>query len=181
LINLINPIWYQNIEFAKFYFKKLVLNAYELDSQIDIREHKYANKELDFSLDNQSLDSKIDLSINLIKQISFYIKPYIGSFERKRTNFKEANYKFYDEREWRYKPKIPAGRSFLTKNEFFNEKMLNYHNALQDTLKFNLSDIDMIFVKNNRNIKQKIWKNIRYFSSNLVNKCCLFKQCGRST
>jgi len=35
---------------------------------------------------------------------TMYVKPYIGNFERKTIGFNDPNYKFYDEREWRYKP-----------------------------------------------------------------------------
>src|SRR5690606_12505200 len=54
---------------------------------------------------------------NLVDLIMF-VKPYIGSYERKFNGFKDNNYKFYDEREWRYKPNKMLCRSFLTKQEY---------------------------------------------------------------
>lgn len=52
-----------------------------------------------------------------IIDISMFIKPFKGKYVK--GNFYEEHYKFYDEREWRYKPSKFLGiQSFLNKEDY---------------------------------------------------------------
>lgn len=98
----------------------------------------------------KSNDEKEELAIRIIKLISnmysltMFIKPYIGYFEKK--GFKDENYKFYDEREWRYIPNRFLGRQFLHKNEYDNPEILKTHNESTKNISFEFNDITDIIV-----------------------------------
>lgn len=76
----------------------------------------------------------------------------------KDGEFSGQDYNFYDEREWRYVPvgqitdlgnREKSTRVFLTKEEFLNDNVKEYHNLLMAdncALKFSPDDIRYIFV-----------------------------------
>jgi len=84
----------------------------------------------------------VDSVINL----TMYIKPYQGFYERAFPEFRNENYKFYDEREWRYIPKYFLERKFLYKDEFEKSEFLARHNDSLGHVSFNMEDITDIIV-----------------------------------
>jgi len=75
-----------------------------------------------------------------------YVKPYQGLYERPYANFRDENYKFYDEREWRYKPNRFLTREFLYKNEYENSEILKKYNDSTGFIKFGKDDITDIII-----------------------------------
>ena len=85
-----------------------------------------------------------------IIDLIMYIKPYIGLYERKRISFKDENYKFYDEREWRYKPsKLLVRKSFMTKAEYLSYNSEEERNMNLKSIGFEKEDIVDIIVPEN--------------------------------
>lgn len=88
------------------------------------------------------IGSVLNFCSNVI-DLSFYIKPYMGDYERKEETL--VNYKFYDEKEWRYIPNNLLFRTYMSKDEF-----QVYENGSSDVelarLPFEPSDITDVFV-----------------------------------
>jgi hypothetical protein len=90
-----------------------------------------------------------------------FLKPYDGDFKRGRKTFK--NVRFYDEREWRFVPKISIASEYestISKKEFNNPEVLQQaNNKMVDfRLKFEPKDIKYIFLKNENEIHQMVEK-----------------------
>lgn len=147
--HFITPVWYYTNEFAENFMKPMIRNSFKIQSFIDKRSKQYNSNELEFSYENQVYDGDLERSKELMKQLRFYIKPYIGPYKREKTNFEEENYKFYDEREWRYYPYPNISRSFLSKQDFEDQIMLNQYNTSLDPLMFELDEIKRIYVRTN--------------------------------
>jgi len=102
------------------------------------------------SLSGTNNKKVISQVINLYDQLidlMMFIKPYMGYYERKSTGFKESNYKFYDEREWRYKPnRFLITKSYLTKEEFLDYKRDASRNEGVGFIDFSSDDITDIIV-----------------------------------
>ena len=125
--NGIQPVMYVTDEFARDSIKMLVNNSWKYD----------------------------DSNLFLIQRILHFYKQYSGPYERKSIGFVE-NYKFYDEREWRYIPNYLSGRSVLSKFEMEDGAYVNHHNACQIPLEFENNDVVGIFVKNEEESKQVV-------------------------
>lgn len=87
--------------------------------------------------------------------LSNFLKPYDGDFKRGNKTHKKV--RFYNEREWRYVPKIEFDsevKNNLTKEEFLNPTILENENKklFEYRLGFKPSDIKYIFVKNENEI-----------------------------
>jgi hypothetical protein len=100
-----------------------------------------------------SIDSIADEYLNIMK----FLKPYTGYFKKDENIYQ--NKRFYNEREWRYVPKISFDskvKSTLNRVEFDNEKILRIENEklIEYKLHFEPSDIKYIFVKNENDIHQ---------------------------
>ena len=97
--------------------------------------------------------------INLL----FFTKPYKGRLWRD-GRYSKRNVIFYDEREWRYIPKMDlkktAIRDFLWKNEFLNEKTLkeNHTKLEKKKLSFQPKDIKYIIVEKEKEIYDMVSK-----------------------
>ena len=105
-------------------------------------------------------------------QFSMYIKPYVGLFERKQLNIKIENYKFYDEREWRYKPSgfLPC-EGFLTKEECENDNSRDDYNSKLKYLNFDIENIEDIIVPEDEvDIIKKLVSKIKRFKNFDLNK-----------
>lgn len=80
-----------------------------------------------------------------------YAKPYIGLFEKK--DYKNKDHKFYDEREWRYKPEIGPyspyniSKYYLTYEEYNNREFRLECNAKLPFLTFKITDLTNIVVR----------------------------------
>lgn len=116
-------------------------------------------------------DIELFAYFNKLIQFSMYIKPYISVYERKQPKIRIENYKFYDEREWRYKPSgfLPC-EEFLTKVECENDKSRDDYNAKLRHLNFDIADIivpeDEIDIIRKKVSKIKRFKN---FDLNKIN------------
>ena len=90
-----------------------------------------------------------------------FLKPYMGDFKRGEKIYKDV--RFYDEREWRFVPKILIDSEYestISKEEFSDSEFLqNENNKMRDfRLKFEPKDIKYIFVKNENEIHQMVKK-----------------------
>lgn len=90
---------------------------------------------------------------NHILQIKSYAKNYTG--ELKRKSFKNTNYRFYDEREWRIVPSKDVlmdqlfsvdGNEYRSKKDEYNQKISHIR------IKFKPNDISYIIVKDTKKI-----------------------------
>jgi hypothetical protein len=99
--------------------------------------------------------------VDFLFQTKSFTKNYSGPL--KRGDIDTKNYKFYDEREWRYIPKkvqignqsisIPSSK-YIKEKEAYNQKLSQYK------LAFEIGDISYIIVKNTNEIP-KIIKLLR--------------------
>lgn len=126
---------------TKLILENLVRNISKNNQKI--REIRTSLKDFKQELTMNEVINLYDLLIDLI----MYVKPYIGSFERKSIGFKDPNYKFYDEREWRYKPsKLLSFKTFLTKEEYSSFENDIERNKGLDKISFKKDDITDIIV-----------------------------------
>ncbi|NAY92963.1 hypothetical protein GTQ34_13650 [Muricauda sp. JGD-17] len=89
--------------------------------------------------------------------LSNFLKPYKGNFKRGDKIYK--NVRFYNEREWRYVPKIEFDSdvgNYLDKSHYSKPEVLQEENAklLDYRLGFKPKDIKYIFVKDDNEIHQ---------------------------
>ena len=96
-----------------------------------------------------------------------FLKPYDGDF--KRGDDKHKNVRFYNEREWRYVPKIEFNsnvKSNLSREEFSNASLLSKENKklAEYRLGFTPNDIKYIFVKSENEI-HPMMENLRSIKS----------------
>lgn len=106
------------------------------------------------ALEDHCSDVTKQLSDDYMNLINF-LKPYDGDFRRGLETIKDV--RFYDEREWRYVPKIkfdPDVKSILSRSEFSDPDMLESENKklIDYSLEFEPKDIKYIFVKNESEI-----------------------------
>lgn len=86
-----------------------------------------------------------------------YIKKYQGDFKRGSKIIK--NVKFYDEREWRYVPKVdPNIKFWINETDFKNEVLVAESNESlkRFSLNFDISDIKYIIIKDENEIANMI-------------------------
>jgi hypothetical protein len=101
-----------------------------------------------------------------------YIKPYDGNF--KRGNKIHKDIRFYNEREWRYVPKIDFDsnvKNNLSKEELLNPEILENENKklYEYRLDFKPSDVKYIFVKSENEIHAMI-EQLRSINSRFSRK-----------
>lgn len=133
------------------------------------------------ALDKHCSEITKNISDEYVNLVNF-LKPYEGNF--KRGNKIHKDLRFYNEREWRYIPKIDFDsivKKNLSKEEFLNPEILKNENQklYEYRLGFKPSDIKYIFVKNEneihpmmeqlRNIKSKFSrKEIDVLTSKII-------------
>jgi hypothetical protein len=93
------------------------------------------------NITNELLGARLIDYFEKVITLFMYVKPYIGKYERLRVSFKEDNYKFYDEREWRYKPSKFLALEFLTKEEYDDKDYLKKMNDSLGNISFKKEDI----------------------------------------
>lgn len=88
-----------------------------------------------------------------IKFLLRHIKSYEGEFKKHNKTF--SNYRFYDEREWRYSPEVGE---LLDEEKLLNPVTLNRYNLeiKDNVLKFTPDDINYIILNNDGEIKDMI-------------------------
>jgi len=87
---------------------------------------------------------KLHELFDAIVDLTMFVKPYSGFFEK--GLYKNENHKFYDEREWRYKPSKMLCKSYMTKEEFNSFSSSETRNQQMEYIKFDLFDITDIIV-----------------------------------
>jgi hypothetical protein len=98
-----------------------------------------------------------------------YLKNYQGDLIRKTKTFK--NYRFYDEREWRYVPYFKYGDRYdLSEEDYLKYRKTSKEKPLLDevTLNFFATDIKYLIVKSNKDIPKliRIIKRLDNLTSN---------------
>lgn len=125
-------IYLPNLGETRVLFENLITNY---QKNINTIKNKKTNNYL-FSEIFNFYDDIIDLIM--------FVKPYIGFYEKNK--YKNENHKFYDEREWRYKPNKMICKSYMTKQEFNSYNSDNERNKYMDFITFNITDITDIIV-----------------------------------
>ena len=159
--NLLNPVQYveKNSQFAIEY-EKSVTNLLEASKKVDVllkslekNEIKYEQKIID-TLKEYNVYSK--MTFEMLR----YFKNYQNDLIRKNKTI--PNYRFYNEREWRY---VPDKDSELVEDSLNKEKYKKYRTEnnskpLLDKIKldFVASDIKYIIVKSEKDISKLIRK-----------------------
>jgi hypothetical protein len=124
--------------------------------------------------------------IDFLFQTKCFTKNYSGPL--KRGDINKEDYKFYDEREWRYIPKKDqiGNRSISIPGSLYNKDKVTYNSRISTyRLEFAIDDISYIIVKNTSEIP-KIIKLLRehFYSSSasakeidiLLSKVCSTEQ-----
>lgn len=129
----LTPITYINIESTKFKVLK------EISNKLDVYSHSTENQGSDIS----------SHPLALLSELVSQHKPYEGKMWR---NGKYVSKRFYDEREWRYVPRIvsPNLDYRLSKKEFLSGIKKSTADASLETdyrLQFNASDVKYLIVK----------------------------------
>lgn len=90
--------------------------------------------------------------LNIIR----YLKPYEGEFVRRGNTYDD--YRFYNEREWRYVPL--KGKSVITKDFLSNKSFIDSENLKmkKNKLSFEPDDIKYIIIENESEINEMIKK-----------------------
>jgi hypothetical protein len=106
------------------------------------------------ALDKHCSEITRNISDEYMNLVNF-LKPYDGNFKRGKKTHKDV--RFYNEREWRYVPKIEFDsvvKNNLSKEEFSNSTILENENQklFEYRLGFKPSDIKYIFVKSEKEI-----------------------------
>ncbi|MFN4316377.1 MAG: abortive infection system antitoxin AbiGi family protein [Chitinophagaceae bacterium] len=156
--NKLNPVIYieENSVIASDLDKSLS-NLTELFEQFgklsDSKSPKM--KELFFEM-FPNLSETTDVNLNIFR----YLKNYQGTLHRKNKTIK--NYRFYDEREWRFVPEMKDKRikTHLTEQQYQTFRKKSKKKPLIDsiTLDFSASDIDYLIVKSAKDIPRLIKK-----------------------
>ena len=117
-------------------------------------------------------DANCDKLRTIISNLLFYTKPYVGDYNHNSETYK--NYKYYDEREWRYIPNIfETGKLYLKKEEYLKQKTAVSGPLFVEktSRKFDKKDITHFICpesdKENlkKKVKQKFNVNDSYFES----------------
>lgn len=123
-------------------------------------------KELFLSLGRKDITPKQEGELSedtyLMSSIIQFIKPYSGDFFR--NGVLNKNYNFYNEREWRYIPKIGDIKKkpiwLNSENEYIKNINLGILKSTDEdySLKFGVKDIKYIIVKNEKQIMELVEK-----------------------
>jgi len=101
---------------------------------------------------------------NNILHLTMFLKPYKGVYVRKGVTLED--YKFYDEREWRYKPNEYLCQSFMSKEEYLSYNSSEERNKDMGYIDFDLSDItDIIVPVEEVNVIRNLVLNIPKFNN----------------
>lgn len=98
------------------------------------------------SLSDENFFSEILDFYNTFIDLTLYVKPYSGIYVRSENIYKD--YKFYDEREWRYIPDKFENKPFITKMDFEIIKK-NTDSKTIKNIDFDITDITNIIVPEN--------------------------------
>lgn len=148
--NKLNPVVYleKNSYLTKTHRNALIatgiLNAFDPDDL-------YSNKKLENF-------TKANYLRSFPVEISRFSKPYRGTLKRNGTSIE--NYKFYDEREWRYIPSIEDGYFELglpgEEYKIFKKENPTKPHFKENGLKFRANDIKYIIIKEKSEVPKLI-------------------------
>lgn len=132
--------------------KNIIFNIMKTSSKVERQVHsKIDGNNQDVNNTTYILLLDILSSIKDFWFLLMFTKPYSGLFEKKKYSNKD--HKFYDEREWRYKPEIGPfspyniSKYYLTLDEYSNDDFRLECNAKLPFLHFNITDIANIVVR----------------------------------
>ena len=147
--NAISPVFYISDSETRFFFEALIRITHRIRPKIHEKVSGPTNEDLPLFIEVNNL-------INANQNLIMFVKPYQGKYERKRIGFLDKNYRFYDEREWRYRPpNFLTSRTYLTSNEYNDPKEKAKHEGSLFNVTFNTADITHILIPENEIPKLK--------------------------
>jgi len=172
--NKLNPVSYLNNN--SVVFERFTTLSKTPDSYGDLAKRKKMLLNMSGIVPARSMEdyfAKIPTDVleiikNSITNFQQYTKEYSGTLDRSGKKPK-LNYKFYDEKEWRFTP--PPSHQFL---DFFNQSLWetegkeifkqkpHFKNLPNSWLRFDKNDIEYIILKNSNDIDELI----KYFTKN---------------
>ncbi len=138
--NAISPVIYITDSETRFFFDVLLRITHRIRPKI----HKLITGP---TKEDLHLFVEVNNLINATQNLIMFVKPYQGKYERPLTGFSEKEYRFYDEREWRYRPpEFLTARTYLTKDEFNDPTIRSEFESNLFKITFNKSDITHILL-----------------------------------
>jgi hypothetical protein len=141
-------IYYENITPEK---KTLSMEELQIS-----REH--LQNSIDSLSDFKELSNRVEETVNNIGNLFRYIKNYEGTLTRNDKTI--SNYRFYDEREWRYVPALNDNRvkKSLNASQYKEYRGISKSKPFIENinLPFNSNDIKYLIVKSNNDIGKLI-------------------------
>lgn len=126
---------------TRFLFEMMLRYTHRLIPQLEERQQRIKAVPLEKrNIANLILGIDLINYLNYVINLMMYIKPYSGNYQRK-NGYKAESYKFYDEREWRYKPSVYLARQFLSKEEYLDKKLCSEANEALGSINFTKDDI----------------------------------------
>jgi hypothetical protein len=147
--NAISPVFYIADSETRFFFDVLIRITHRISPSIHEKVSDSTTKDLPLFIEVTNL-------IRATQNLIMFVKPYQGNYERPRIGFSQKDYRFYDEREWRYRPPdFLTSRTYLTKDEFNDPKIRNEYESRLFKITFSKSDITHILLPNDEIDKLK--------------------------
>lgn len=113
----------------------------------------YRKVYFDYAVKSGKLISELNETEICLVDILRYIKSYQADLVRGGQVINE--YRFSDEREWRYLPKYEEGKQFICSKELFEEHKVDIVNAIKnDRLEFEPNDIKYIIIESENEISE---------------------------
>lgn len=138
--NAISPVFYIADSETRFFFEALIRITHRIRPTI----HEKVSGP---TTDDLPLFAEINNLISANQNLIMFVKPYQGKYERTSIGFSEKNYRFYDEREWRYRPpNFLTARTYLTKDEFNDSAERAKYEDVLFYVTYNTSDITHILI-----------------------------------
>jgi hypothetical protein len=142
--NRLNPVLYlQNKSLLSKHLFETIIKINKLNGFIDKN-----NMTIDYLREIESYKDKFPHQLFELMHVLRYIKPYKGDFNRNSETF--TNYKFYNEREWRFTSsyKEAGNKLSISFEQFTDTKIRNTENAILSNypLTFEESDVKFIII-----------------------------------
>jgi hypothetical protein len=126
---------------TRLLFEILIRNYHK---NIHVIRDNRLSKQKEGKISDEMLFIDIHNFYDAIVDLSMFVKPYSGCF--KKGTYENEHHKFYDEREWRYKPNRMLCKSYMTKEEYNSGGCRDELNKDMGFIDFNIADITDIIV-----------------------------------
>jgi len=147
--NAISPVFYIADSETRFFFDVLIRITHRIRPRIHQKVSGSTTEDLPLFIEVNNL-------IRATQNLIMFVKPYQGNYERPHIGFSQKEYRFYDEREWRYRPPdFLTSRTYLTKDEFNDPKIRGEYESSLFKITFSKSDITHILLPNDEIDKLK--------------------------